>query len=55
MKRISEKKKKQVVEFEKKANNSILMKLELAGMAQNKQKCLIFVVVNRVSVKNQIS
>ena len=35
MKRISEK--NQVVEFDKRANSSILMKLEIAGMAQNKQ------------------
>ena len=26
-----------------KANSSILMRLEMAGMAQNKQKCLIFI------------
>ena len=36
-----------------KANGRILMRLEMAGMAQNKQKCLIFVVVLRV--ENQIS
>ena len=38
-----------------KANSSILMRLEMAGMAQNKQKCLIFIVVPRVRVENQIS
>ena len=37
------------------ANSSILMKLEMAGMTQNKQKCLMFIVVSRVKVKNQIS
>ena len=38
-----------------KANSSILMRLEMAGMAQNKQKCLIFIVVPRAGVENQIS
>ena len=38
-----------------KANNSILMGFEMAGMAQNKQKCLIFIVASRVRVENQIS
>ena len=38
-----------------KANSSILMRLEMAGIAQNKQKCLIFIVVPRVRVENQIS
>ena len=38
-----------------KANSSILMRLEMAGMAQNKQKCLIFIVVPWVRVENQIS
>ena len=28
-----------------KANSCILMRLEIAGMAQNKQKCLPFIVV----------
>ena len=32
-----------------KANSSILMRLEMAKMTQNKQKCLIFIVVPRVS------
>ena len=31
------------------------MRLEIAGMAQNKQKRLIFTVVSRVKVENQIS
>ena len=38
-----------------KANSSIFMRLELVGMAQNKQKCLIFIVVTRVRVENQMS
>ena len=38
-----------------KTNSSILMRLEIAGMAQNKQKRLIFIVVSRVEVENQIS
>ena len=38
-----------------KENSSILVRLEMAGMAQNKQKYLIFVVVPRVRVKNQIN
>ena len=38
-----------------KANSSILMRLEMAGMAQNKQKCFIFIVVPQVRVENQIS
>ena len=38
-----------------KTNSSILMRLEIAGMAQNKQKRLIFIVVSRVKVENQIS
>ena len=37
-----------------KANSSILMILEMAGMAQNKQKRLIFIVVPGVRVENQI-
>ena len=37
-----------------KTNSSILMRLEIAGMAQNKQKRLIFIVVSRVKVENQI-
>ena len=40
---------------DKKANSSIFMRLELVGMAQNKQKCLIFIVVTRVRVENQMS
>ena len=38
-----------------KANSSILMRLEMAEMAQNNEKCLIFIVVPRVRVENQIS
>ena len=38
-----------------KANSSILMRLEMTRMAQNKQKCLIFIEVPRVRVENQIS
>ena len=38
-----------------KANSSTLMRLEMAGMVQNKQKCLIFIVVPRVRVEYQIS
>ena len=38
-----------------KVNSSILLRLEIAGIAQNKQKCLIFIVVLRVRVENQIS
>ena len=38
-----------------KTNSSILMRLEIGGMAQNKQKRLIFIVVSRVKVENQIS
>ena len=38
-----------------KTNSSILMRLEIAGMAQNKQKRLIFIVVSWVKVENQIS
>ena len=34
-----------------KANSSIRMRLEMAGMTQNKQKCLIFIVVPRVRVE----
>ena len=36
-------------------NSSILMRLVMTAMAQNKQKCLIFIVVRRVRVENQIS
>ena len=35
-----------------KVNSSILMRLEMAGMAQNKQKYLIFIVIPRVRVEN---
>ena len=35
-----------------KANSSILIRLEKAGMTQNKQKCLIFIVVPLVRVKD---
>ena len=38
--------------FDIKANTSILMRLEMAGMVQNKQKCIIFIVVLRVKVEN---
>ena len=38
-----------------KRNSSTLMRLEMAGMAQNKQKCLIFIVVPQVRVENHIS
>ena len=38
-----------------KANSSILTRLEMAVMAQNKQKCHIFIVVPWVKVENQIS
>ena len=38
-----------------KVNSSIPMRLEMAGIAQNKQKCLIFIVVPQVRVDNQIS
>ena len=38
--------------FDIKANTSILMRLEMAGMVQNKQKCIIFIVVPRVKVEN---
>ena len=31
------------------------MRLEMAGIAQNKKKCLIFIVVPRVRVESQIS
>ena len=37
-----------------KGNSSKLMRLEMAGMAQNNQKCLIFIVVPQVRVENQI-
>ena len=35
-----------------KATSSILIRLEKAGMTQNKQKCLIFIVVPLVRVKD---
>ena len=38
-----------------KANSSILNKLEMAGIAQNKQKCLIFNMVPQVRKEHQIS
>ena len=38
-----------------KVNSSILMSLEMAGMPQNKQKCLIFIVLPRLRVENEIS
>ena len=37
-----------------KANSSILMRLEMAGMVQNKQKGLIFIAVLQVRVENHI-
>ena len=37
-----------------KANSSILMKLEIAGMAKNKQKCHILIVIPRVRLEYQI-
>ena len=38
-----------------KVNNSMLMRLEMEGMAQNNKKCLIFIEVPPVRVENQIS
>ena len=38
-----------------KAGSSVLKRLKMAGMTQNKQKCLIFIVVPPVRVKNLIS
>ena len=38
-----------------KANSSRLMRLRMAGMVQNKQKCLIFMVVHRNRVEDQIN
>ena len=38
-----------------KANSSILMRLEMAGMAENNKTCLILIEVPRVRVENQIS
>ena len=38
-----------------KASSRILMRLEMAEMAQNKQKCLIFILFPRVRVENEIS
>ena len=38
-----------------KVSRSILTKLEIAGMTQNKQKCLIFIVAPGVRVENQTS
>ena len=38
-----------------KANNSILMRLEMPGVAQNKRKCLVFNVVSQVREEDQIS
>ena len=38
-----------------KANSSIPMRLEIAQMTQNKQKCLVFIVVPYFRVENQIS
>ena len=38
-----------------KAISSVLMRFEMAGTTQNKQKCLIFIVIPGVSVENQTS
>ena len=38
-----------------KVNSRIFTWLKMAGMAQNKQQCLIFIVFPRVRVENQIS
>ena len=38
-----------------KVNSSILMRLEMAGAAQSKQKCIIFIVVPWIRVVNQVS
>ena len=38
-----------------KANSSRLMRLKMAGMVQNKQKCFIFMVVHRNRVEDQIN
>ena len=38
-----------------KANISILIRLEMARMVQNKQKFLMFIVVPQVRAENQIS
>ena len=38
-----------------KANISILIRLEMAWMVQNKQKFLMFIVVPQVRAENQIS
>ena len=37
------------------AYSSILIGLEITGMAQNKRKLFIFIVVSQVRVENQIS
>ena len=44
-----------LLQVDMRANSTILMRLEMAGMAQNKPKNLIFIVVPRVTVENQIS
>ena len=38
-----------------KVNNSIVVTLEMARMAENKQKHLIFIEVPQVRVENQVS
>ena len=38
-----------------KMNNSIFIRLEMAKKARNKQKCLLFIVLPRVRVENQIT
>ena len=38
-----------------KANSSILMRLEIAGLAQKKQKCIIFIFVPRCHLTQEQS
>ena len=38
-----------------KSNNRIFMRLEMAGMSQNKQKCLICIVAPWARVEKQIN
>ena len=38
-----------------KANSSILMRQGMIGIAQNKQKCLILIVIPPLRVENEIS
>ena len=44
-----------LLQADMRANNSIFMRLKMAGMVQNKPKNLILIVVPRVRVENQIS